>query len=763
MCWGQLSAEDYRAGAGSVRSAGQREDWVRLNADRIESLGLPTLRVYLGRQLSVRNAGALRSARAKVEDAAGLGPAGVSLSEESSAEAAHQVIANKLQRSRLAGSGSASAAEVAWLISWELDRESAWTPTTGRIEGAAVSRLLHAKVRPRADHVELIGKTSRVFVATLVCAEFADLELPGGEWLDRLSEIPDVRADFSGRLEFETTRDGVKRWRETEKSAKEQIRTAEAGSAGAAPEEVYDTLETARGMVRGLRRDGMSMLVSDPRWVVSASSPQELDERVEIVEQFYGGLGLELWRPPYVQKQLWLEQLPGDQRRVPEFYQYQPAITLAGSWFYGGMELGDADGPYVGTLTGTHAGIVRMNLLASANRGDATTALFLGKSGSGKTTAMMMCCLNAALDDAWVAFVDFKGDCAGLVDVARDWGVPAELVRLNAEFPGVLDAYGFMPAHEAKTESVAQLLGMLPASQRAAAEGFVLAAAERVSATPEPSNAATVADLIGQGGAAGELGMRLADLASQDLGRPIAGERRSDQTPLDSSRGLRVLQFPGLTLPKVGVPESEWTLPQRLSMVVFRGAIAYTTYVANRLRDMAKLVALPELHLITSTSDGVAFVDAVARTGRALKTNLLLDSQVAVDVLRMDGVREQATFVCAFEATSVSEQNAILEILNVEPSPEWRERLGALAPMRVGDDGIARKVKGHAVLRDREGNVGEMQWDVLTTAIRDGLSTTPPEDQVRYDADGNHSVDDDGGQEEGTSWPANWDFESSPR
>ena len=81
-----------------------------------------------------------------------------------------------------------------------------------------------------------------------------------------------------------------------------------------------------------------------------------------------------------------------------------------------------------------------------------------------------------------------------------------------------------------------------------------------------------------------------------------------------------------------------------------------------------KVVALTELHLLTAYPEGRAFVDWLARVGRALKTYLLLDSQSARDLADMVALLEQILMAFCFQATGTTEQNAQAVLLG-RPDP----------------------------------------------------------------------------------------------
>src|SRR5262249_41521409 len=159
----------------------------------------------------------------------------------------------------------------------------------------------------------------------------------------------------------------------------------------------------------------------------------------------------------HVQDLLWRELLPGDRVRVPEFAQHQPMRTLAGSWFHGGSGVGDTTGPYVGANLGSTPGPVQAHIVSRAqadpapptpitSTGPPPTTL-TGRSGSGKSTAVMLALLGALAEGAWALLVDPKGDLSGVIEVAdRLLDIPVQIVDvLEDAASGTMDPMRFCP------------------------------------------------------------------------------------------------------------------------------------------------------------------------------------------------------------------------------------------------------------------------------------------------------------------------------
>ena len=202
-----------------------------------------------------------------------------------------------------------------------------------------------------------------------------------------------------------------------------------------------------------------------------------------------------------------------------------------------------------------------------------------------------------------------------------------------------------------------------------------------------------------------------------------------------TGRGLIYLRLDGLDLPRHTPDPAQWSVAQRCSMATMRIAFSYALLQSRRVRAMVKVVALTELHLLTAYPEGRAFVDWLARVGRALKTYLLLDSQSARDLADMVALLEQILMAFCFQATGTVEQNAQAVLLG-RPDPGPRLR-AAMADLQIGQ----------CVARDRHRRLTVMEFDRLTQWIADTLSTDAADDTP--DLDTHHEPEPDADTDDG--------------
>ncbi|MET9365795.1 ATP-binding protein [Streptomyces sp. NPDC006632] len=752
ILWSPLNAEDYRAEAEELFSAGNYEEWAGLRVDRLTDLNLPTRQLLLGVRIQERANSAQARGRSGLQDALGVSSTSVPPKELARLDA----LARRLGRQLETTPWKAQPAPVevlAWMIAREQHRLTALpTPNTaGVISGAKLAQLTRGRVIPYPDHVRVVDAQGEVAAWTSVLTMDGfpeEMESPGpGEWLRTVSEIsyvpeydedgvdPDVQIlpvnpEPSVRFKVLHRRDALKKIEEVRKLAKEQRQSAAKHSAGETGMEIEETEETMATLARDMKREDVTLMEDHPRLVISSDvSLDDLRSKILATITYYGGLGIELSVAGEEQKELWLEALPGDKVRVPDLSHTRTVGAFAGSWFWGGAHVGDDEGPVIGYLTGSTPGLVRNDLTGGSARGDATTTAFIGRSGRGKTTAMMMSLLDAAFRGSFVLALDFKGDMGGLAAAGQRFGLNAHLVETGSQYAGVADLFTLLTgesAERAQTEVPAQLGIALPQHLRMrGAETPIQSAVNEVIAAGEPATWKVIEHLRNSPDElARETGEALRELAQTGLGAPFMG-KPSGAVLMRPEPGVWVVQIPGITLPSPEDDREDWSVHQRLSVALVHSMLAFGISMAGRkdLRGLRKVIAVPEAHVLTATREGASFLSYIARVGRALMTALVIDTQDPESLAKLTGLIEQITTLFGFQLTTADQQDALAALLDLPVGPHTRALIQA-----IGVDVTQEIRHGHAIMRDRRFSSATVQFDVPSVELLELLSTTPKVD-----------------------------------
>ena len=731
--WSHWTADDYRAEETAPSddrpplTAGGLA-YVDLGADRIEEVAFPKRVVLLGVRFDEAGTTAPVALLARK-----LTGGAMSTAQEDAAAAFGRTLAKvRGWQTRMAASSfkarPATVQQLAWSLRRDLRRTVSWLPSGSVASGGQVMRLTDAQVVPAVHHVQVITDDGPRYLRLVTTSETGfpttELELPGGEWLKSLNivRLDDADEDASPvevsiRGRNVPQREAAKRLREALALAKSQDREARVGTAEEAPDSVSESAAVLKERIREVSQGLVGMIEDAVTWVVEAADLETLDARTQALIDHYAGMGITCWAPPSIQDLLYRELIIGDTRRVQEFTQFRPTATLVGAWFHGGSEVGSRTGLYLGGNIGSTPGPFRNRLSDAQREGDSVTTVFLGRSGAGKSTGVMLSLVAEAVLGGWAMLLDLKGDLGGCATVCEMFDIPVTRVSTAVVDSGALDPFRYIQdPHKAASHAVDNLSMMLAVKEGDDAEHHIRLAANTVAAGLSRRRMSTHAVIVAlaesDNPTAAAVGERLVQLARDPLARPVAGVPDVSATPLPTSTGLVYFQFADLRYPGRDTPPSAWKPGQRLSMMLIQASFNYATYMASTVKGIPKCLGLPELHLISGYDFGRDLIGSVARTGRALDVNLLLDTQACAELLGISGLVDQISQVHAFKVKTDDEADAQAVMLGLEPEQAIRNRQQSWG-------------KGQCLTRDRAGRVGPIQFDYLHPDIRDALQTKP--------------------------------------
>lgn len=731
IVWGRWSGDDYLAAESGPGMSDAARRYVELGADAIDSLAFPKRLVLLGVRMDIADP----SATAKLTGAAKKG-----LGTSTTGQAAEAALTQSMKRirgfhERMAASSfravPATVQELAWALRHDLRRTVDWVPS-GRVANAGqLARLKSTQVVPAAHHVEITTDSGTRFLRIVIPTETGfpatDMELPGSEWLRNLNVLgsddddpndPAAPVEVSIRGRNVPQLEAVKILTAALSLTKEQSRAAAEGVAEEAPDAVTDSKEALRTRLKEVKTGAVGMIEDTPCWVVEAPDLDTLDRREKALVDHYGGMGISLWAPPNIQDLLWKETVLGDRRRVTEFTQFRSMSTLVGGWFHGGSDVGTDRGSFLAANIGSTPSPFRNRLTDAQLEGKKITSVFLGGSGSGKSTAVMLSVIpEVVVVGAWACLLDIKGDLDGVAKVCELFGAPVTRVSTRDQASGSMCPFRYVrdPA-AAASMCIDNLALMLPPAIAVQAEARLRAAANDVAARRLRADMSTAAVIDVLAASAdpftAEIGATLGELAKDPLARPVAGRPELPVRALPTTPGLVYVTMPDLRWPGTKTPQSAWKPGHRLTAMLVQAVLGYMDYMATQVKGIPKVLALTELHRISPYDFGQDAIGNTARVGRALDTNLLLDTQACGELLAIDGLAEQVSAVYCFGVDSDDEADAQARFLGLEPEQAIRNRQKSWE-------------QGECLARDRHKRIGPLRFDYLDQGIQHLLTTTP--------------------------------------
>lgn len=748
VMWSEYNGPEYVESVKDLYDSegwGRGLEWAQAYGRKIDALNLPRRTVMLGIKLADRTSTTKRLMR-RAEGATGFTPDPVPDAEI----ADNMVMARKMQKVLGASPLAvelASAEQIAWMLTRESGRAKAKIPARGTVRGAALGHLLSSKMVPHSDHVQLLdehGDTVLWKAILPVVAVPEELTAPGNaNWLEILSrivkvqEVPagyglefvqvPVRADVSVRFHALTRQSARKTVNSARKLAKEQRRSAAKQSAEEPPEEILEAEAANAQLLTEINKGGTFLVEQSTRVIVTGTSREDLEDNVEAVIAALADEDIILARGEDEQRDLWLENVPGDVRRVTDLNHVQTDNAFFGSFFWAGSQCGDEEGGMSGFVHGTTVDLFRSSVLSAGEKGDTTSVLFAGRSGRGKTTAMMLEILSNMMErPSWCAMFDWKGDTGGAALVAQRFGIPASVVELGSAHSGAADLFRSLPLEDAPdaVQSMLMLQAKEPHLAAIAPSASLRYALEEAENASTPSTWGVIQRMAkAEDPRVQQFAAYLSDLSKTPIGRIVMGPP-TGEVGFTADPGLRIVQAAGLSIPAADIPLTEWDGKQRLSVALIQGitGVALRMSSAKDLRSMRKAVAVPEVHILLRATGGANFLDQVARMGRAYNTSLLYDTQDCSSILALPGLVEQLHGVRLFQFVSTAQQDAGAELLGLGPSPELQARILALG---LDETDSRKTAKGRALVRDSTGQVAEVQFTFPSDEVQALLSTDP--------------------------------------
>lgn len=704
---------------------------------RLAELGSHLPEVYVAVSLSCGRdgPGALRSfgrARRRVEELAGVGAPRPLCGAELEALAA----AEQRTFERLAGAISlrrASTRELQWLLRRAERRgvaepalERHWQPDALVVRGAgdapAYEPLEHDLWRcANAPATEDPGEPPSLCVeaeegtcyqAFLCAGSLAEeAEFPGAaELLHAPLEGAGFPVDAALHAQWIGNREALsqvrKRILDVEHAYREQLE----GASGPGLQAEEDR-ELAREYEAVLQSSAHPpMLRASISLALGAPDRAELERRVGVLRERFGDVALH--RPRGLQHRLFADHLPRpDGGSVPDYTQQMTVEQFGATVPLATAAVGSAHAPYIGHTPTAGARPVRYDPTEAPRTARPSAVLLAGTLGSGKTLAAQAIAYAAQRRGSLVVDFDPKPD-HGLDRVGELEGqVEALELSGDPEHRGRLDPLAIgLP--ELREELASSYLLELLRSPPPAWENAIDRAVRDAVRAGERSLGSVTRRLAGGGAQAGRDAAEALEVLA-DFGLARLGFGDGDAEPIATSRSVVTIRTPGLTLPDPAASRHTYTRAERVSVATLSLVAALALRLISGDRSRHKLLLLDEAWFLLASTQGRVLLNRLVRLGRSLNATVLLASQ------RLGDLGELAELIGTcflFGQDSDAEAGRALELVGLDPDDAaLRSRLREFR-------------RGRCLMRDLEGRVGELQFDLVFAELLAALDTTPREE-----------------------------------
>ena len=733
------SAEAYAAELASAADGAHadREGWSRYlegHRARLEELDCRLPEIYLAVSLGGPERGLLRSlgrARRRFEELAGIGaPRPISAGEL-------DALASEEERTfgRLAGIGRlrrAQTRELEWLLrrgscravaepvlseGWEPDAlvldgpELRYEPLEHDLRRCANAPMSEDPSEPAALEVE--AEEGRSFQALLCAGSFAEeAEFPGpAELLFAPLEEVGFPVDAVLHAHWIGNREALgqvrKRILDAEHSYREQLEGAHAGADWRSEED----RELAREYEAVLQSSAHPpMLRASLCLAVGAADRTELERRVETLRERCGVVRLH--RPRGLQHRLFFEHLPRTDAGTVADYRQQMSVEQFGAMVPSATaEVGSASGPYIGHSPTGVPRPVRFDPTEAPRTSRPSGVLLAGTLGSGKTLAGQAIAYGAERRGSLVVTFDPKPDhnlegvpeLEGRVEVLELSGDPRHRGKLDPLRIGVPEL-----REELASSYLLELLRDPPPAWENAIDRAVRDAVRAGEGSLDCVIARLRESESHAGREAAEALEVLADFGLARLGFAAAGAGAAAED--SSAAPVITIRTPGLSLPDPGASRETYTRAECVSVATLSLVAAKALRLVSTNRNRHKVVLLDEAWFLLASTQGRILLNRLVRLGRSMNTTILLATQRLAD---LGDLSELVGTYFLFGQDSGPEAERALAMVELDPED---------AALRTR---LTEYRQGLCLMRDLDGRVGEVQFDLVFPELLEALDNTP--------------------------------------
>ena len=170
------------------------------------------------------------------------------------------------------------------------------------------------------------------------------------------------------------------------------------------------------------------------------------------------------------------------------------------------------------------------------------------------------------------------------------------------------------------------------------------------------------------------------------------------------------IRTPGLSLPDPGASRETYTRAERVSVATLSLVAAKALRLVSHDRSRHKIVLLDEAWFLLASTQGRLLLNRLVRLGRSMNTTILLATQRLAD---LGDLSELVGVYFLFSQDSIPEAERALRMVDLDPEDAaLRSRLTEYR-------------QGLCLMRDLDGRVGEVQFDLVFGELLAALDSTP--------------------------------------
>lgn len=588
-------------------------------------------------------------------------------------------------------------------------------------------RPARCKIRENRRYFKITTEKKEQYVSCFTVSSItSELEFPSSELLYYQRQGLGFPVDVSLNVDIIPNFQAKKTVRNKKKELKDLDNHAYM-SGNETSQNIIDALEDVDELEADLEATKDSMYKLSYVIRVTAGSKEELQERCEIVRDYYDDANIKLVRPLGDMIGLHEEFLPSGKRFENDYVQYVTSDFLSGLGFGASQILGERDGIYIGDNLETGERVyVRPDLACQGVAGAVTNALavaILGSLGWGKSMLFKLIMYYMTCRGGKAFILDPKGEYKKLAEDFPELAEETNVIEITNEEKnnGMLDPFVIMNTVKDGADLAKTILSFLLGIRQQTDSDRYMTLSNAIDAVGKRERRGLLfvieeLRIIGT-----EMAIKLADYLEAVRSTHFANLLFSDGTvehSISMENQLNIVSVEKLILPEQETKLEDYTPDELLSVAIFMVISSYALDFIHMERETYKMIGLDEAWTFLQVPQGKALANKLVRQGRSMNAGVWFMTHNTVD-LTGKTMKNNIGLKFAFHSSDKDEIKNILEFFHLDPEDKGNQ------------DMIFNLVRGQCLMQDLYGRVGLVQIRVLFDYLFDGFDTRPPQEKEK--------------------------------
>jgi len=591
-------------------------------------------------------------------------------------------------------------------------------------------KLNRVLIEPHGRYVKITSDDETVYVTYLAIEDIKEDVLFGQSELLYFEQSLDFAIDTSIEIEkilYKKALTTIVNKRKEIKDQEKHIYESDADVSNA----LTDSLDAISELEDEVKGNKEAMYKVNFLTRVSAKTKEELENRTEMLIDFYSDYEITLVRPYGDMEKFHQEFMPSNGRATNDYVHQMRSESIASFGFGATTQLGERSGIFIGWNNETGQPVyIRPEIAAQGKKGTTTSSPAMtmsGAKGGGKSMAF-----NTLIDwivkfggkailfdpknerTHWRDAYPFIGEYVDVIDVTSD-ETNAGMFDPFLIVPDEIKADGMKINAESLALDIATFLTGISIKDD---KRFVpLRKAVRIVGSMKERGMLKIIDVLR--GFDTEIALQIADhlevFTDYDFAKLLFSNGKTKNT-LNLTKPLNVIQIADLVLPnkKGKANEKEKDDPLEILSVAIMIAIStFSISFAYSNRSIFKVLGLEEAWAMTAFPKGELLIQKTVRMGRALNLGSFFATQQTNDVGGSD-IKNNIGMKFAFRSTDEKEIKEILKYFKLDEKDVENQKI------------IEKLDVGECLFKDLYGRIGVVYIDTLFPELFDCFDTRPP-------------------------------------